>query len=273
MSISEKAVIVKFKVGLPTGHKTDRGVASEIDQIKGANGAGRYTKILLTKEDLAGPNTVYSASYAYFQKMTLPWEDGGWRILPNALFFEFQETMREFKGKYQKSVDDINLEAVKTRAEKRLGTMYREDEMPSKEDLRRAFYFDWDFWPIPESGDFRIDASKEHADVLREQAERQLASKQKEALESLWFRLRDELVSLKERIDEGTRLNARSLGGIKRALEILPKLNVFGDSQLEDVGNQVLTEISGWEMSVKYCGGDGIREKVEDILSKMAGVF
>ena len=94
----------------------------------------------------------------YFYKITLPWTDEGYRLLPANLYFDLTARMREFEASFEQGVEAFlaiypqYIEQVRPE----LNGLFREEDYPKAEKLRRKFGVKLEVLPIPTGNDFRV---------------------------------------------------------------------------------------------------------------------
>ena len=98
--ITEKAMLAAVHISIWTAVKHDRKVSRDVADQHGAHqGAGRYNKQLLRGADkLEELRTLAGQIRQYFYKITLPWSDEGFRLLPANFYFDLMARMREFEA-------------------------------------------------------------------------------------------------------------------------------------------------------------------------------
>ena len=158
--ISDKAMLICLHITMWTARKHDKRVSEEVAQSHEANtNAGRYNKHLLDQaEKLEELRTLAGQIRQYFYKVTLPWSDEGYRLLPSHLYFEFTNQMSEFKTAYEQLVREF-LDAYPTyreQARSSLGLLYRDSDYPDWSKLTEKFDLTTDILPIPCGEDFRV---------------------------------------------------------------------------------------------------------------------
>ena len=96
--ISEKAMLAAVHISIWTAVKHDRKVSRDVADQHGAHqGAGRYNKQLLRGADKLDELRMLAGQIRqYFYKITLPWSDEGFRLLPANFYFDLMAQMREF---------------------------------------------------------------------------------------------------------------------------------------------------------------------------------
>ena len=98
--ITERAMLAAVHISIWTAVKHDRKISRDVANQNGAHqGAGRYNKQLLRgAEKLDELRTLAGQVRQYFYKITLPWSDEGFRLLPSNLYFDLTARMREFEA-------------------------------------------------------------------------------------------------------------------------------------------------------------------------------
>ena len=98
--ITERAMLAAVHISIWTAVKHDRKVSRDVADQHGAHqGAGRYNKQLLRGADkLDELRTLAGQIRQYFYKITLPWSDEGFRLLPANFYFDLTARMREFEA-------------------------------------------------------------------------------------------------------------------------------------------------------------------------------
>ena len=242
--ITEKAMLAAIHISVWTAVKHDRKVSREVADQHGAHqGAGRYNKQLLHgAEKLEQLRSLAGQIRQHFYKITLPWSDEGFRLLPANFYFDLMAQMREFEASFDSSVDAFlrvypeYIEQVRPE----LNGLFREEDYPSPEKLRAKFGIKLEVLPIPSGADFRVQMSaEEQARVARE-----IDSNVRESLmrgtEDLWKRLREVVAHMVDRLNEPeSRFHGSLVTNVMDLVEILPRLNVSGDADLNRFAEQV----------------------------------
>ena len=171
--ITERAMLAAVHISIWTAVKHDRKISRDVADQHGAHqGAGRYNKQLLRGADkLEELRTLAGQVRQYFYKITLPWSDEGFRLLPSNLYFDLTTRMREFEASFEQGVESFlqvypqYIEQVRPE----LNGLFREEDYPAAEKLRKKFGVKLEILPIPSGNDFRVQMSaEEQARVARE---------------------------------------------------------------------------------------------------------
>ena len=171
--ITERAMLAAVHISIWTAVKHDRKVSRDVADQHGAHqGAGRYNKQFLRGADkLEELRTLAGQIRQYFYKITLPWSDEGFRLLPSNFYFDLMARMREFEAGFEQGVESFlrvypqYIEQVRPE----LNGLFREEDYPAAEKLRKKFGVKLEVLPIPSGADFRVQMSaEEQARVSRE---------------------------------------------------------------------------------------------------------
>jgi len=280
MSLSSSAVLVELNIASWSGRKLDRKVTDETNQNKCANkDASRVNKNLFAGSDrLAQINNFVSATRQEYYAMTLPWSTSGARLLPFKQIFDFKDWANTRERDYASMVDTFLQEysTLISAQAFRLGTMFDAKEYPPANELKDKFRFAQTILPMPEVGDFRIDAEAE----LKAELEAQYAAAYEErtnaAMGDLWSRLYETVSHLRDKCaQEKTIFRESTLENALELCNILTRLNVTSDPQLEERRKDLERALCG--VNTEGLRKDefvrqSTKDKMNDLLNKMKGV-
>jgi hypothetical protein len=249
-SLAARAMLCSLSISTWSARKHDRDVSEEIATRHGAQtNAGRYHKILLPTEAMADIQQIVSEARHEHYFITLPWDDNGYRVLPAAVYMEHVEKMRRLSEGFSAAVEVLlaQFSQLVEQSRARLGGMFREQDYPSVAELRNKFAFDTKVLPLPDAGDFRVTLGDEE----RERIRRQITSVVQASLEvggrELWHRLYDAVKHMADRLLAYTVTEAKVehpfrdsiVTNLTRLVEVLPKLNVTKDPELDRLADEV----------------------------------
>jgi len=204
--IQERAMLAAVHISIWTAVKHDRGVSRDVAERNGAPmSAGRYNKQLLRGADkLDELRTLAGQVRQYFYKITLPWTDEGYRLLPANLYFDLTARMREFESQFEQGVEAFltvypqYIEQVRPE----LNGLFREEDYPKAEKLRRKFGVKLEVLPIPTGNDFRVQMSAEEQARVAREIDSNVRQSLVRGTEDLWSRLRDVVSHMVDRLNE-----------------------------------------------------------------------
>ena len=281
-SIASSAMLVNLSVGNWTARKLDRKVSEDVDRQNNTQGrAGNYHKNLLAgahRLDMINKFVANTRNRHYH--LTLPWADTGPRLLPMKRFFDYKAEADSWIAKYNEMKKEFLAEypTMVSAAAFQLGSMFDRNEYPEAEQLDRKFYMEINFWPVPETGDFRVDCEMEIRNELN-QSYRQLYDKQVAiAMGDAWSRLHGVLKHMVDRLtdeEEGDRkiFQSSMIDKANELIDTLDSMNITNDTQLENARASLAAALAG--ISVKDLRESkavrhDVRTQVEDILNKFA---
>ena len=251
LGLSSRAMLCSLSISMWSARKHDREASEEIAQRHGAQpDAGRYHKVLLPKAALAEVQKIVSEARQEHYFMTLPWEDNGYRVLPAAAYMEdHTERMRQLSNQFTPAIDALTQQfgQLVEEARVRLGGLFRPEDYPAPEELRSKFSFETKVMPLPDAGDFRVTLGDEEKERIKRQITAAVEASLQVASRELWQRLYEAVSHLAERLQaykvtgDGIEHPFRDsvVTNLVKLVDILPKLNVTGDPELERLAAQV----------------------------------
>jgi len=288
MSIDQKAMIVKLHISAWKGRMKDDRVTAKTNLDHGAkSGAGVYHKHLLTKNHLAAVQRAESEARSFHMRNTLPWKDGGDRLLPSKNFLRYNKGMRDLKQKFENAVAQFlnQYPTLVTNAQNTLGSMYRKSEYPTQVEIEALFRFFTDIQPVPVSGDFRVELNDSEVKKIKNQIDEINKRSQKEAMKDLWMKLFNPVKAMAEGMADEVDINSGKVTkkgrvydayveNLKELTEVLPDLNIDKDENLDKMIQEVrdrLTQNTPGQLRKDPVLKNDTAQKAQDIMSKMSG--
>lgn len=247
MTLATKAMLITLSVSCWTGSRKDDKVVQEVNARHGATDAGRFSKYLVSKDELSPLSSHAGAIRAMHYRMTLPWLDNGSRLLPAKMYAEYSRELRKMKDEYDILVDTFVQRYdtfLKPDARLRLGTLYDADDYPPGYALREKFGVTSDIAPVPSGSDFRVDIGDSERARISSEIDAQFSARLKSAMDDAWKRVREVVGNIYVRLSADKPILRDSL--IDNAAElarVLPGLNVTDDPKLEAVCRAITNEL------------------------------
>jgi hypothetical protein len=253
-SLSSKAMLCSLSIHVWSARKHDAEASEEIATRHGAQAdAGRYQKILLPKAALAEIQAIVSESRQEHYFLTLPWDDNGYRVLPAAAYMDHVERMNRLRARFTEAVDALTVQFARLvgDARSRLGSLFRVEDYPADQELREKFAFETKVMPLPAANDFRVTLGDEEKSRIQRQIRASVEASLQVGSRELWFRLYDGVRHMAERLSaykvtgNGVEHPFRDslVSNLVRLVEVLPKLNLTGDADLERLASEVKTTL------------------------------
>jgi hypothetical protein len=249
-SLSSRAMLCSLSISMWSARKHDPDASEEIAMRHGAQAdCGRYNKLLLPKQALAEIQKIVSEARQEHYFMTLPWGDDGYRVLPAAAYMDHVEKMRTLSNRFAGAVDTLARQflTLVDQAKTRLGGLFREEDYPACNELAAKFSFETKVMPLPDAGDFRVALGDEEKDRIKRQITAAVEASLQVGSRELWQRLYEAVSHMAERLTaykvtgEGVEHPFRDsiVTNLVKLVDVLPKLNVTNDPELERLTCQV----------------------------------
>ena len=228
----------------PTSPSTTRRVSAP----------GRYNKCLLPKAAFAALTATMSAARSTHYAQTLPWDDQGSRLLTVANYEGYTELMDGLRERMVRErarfIEDYDDNIDKARLD--LGKLFRIEDYPSKEALRGKFGLRYRIIPVPDADHFMAKLASDDTDRVKRDIESQIEERLHDAVGDLYRRLGEAVERVSERLQEDDEGKPRvfrdsMIGNIRDLVDVVPRLNIFGDGELARLCEQVKEKIAGVE--------------------------
>jgi len=277
--IADKALLVQLNISQWTARKYDRRATADVAHTNGvAIDVGRYNKNLLPVgnmlKDVAKLATrVRTAFYAN----TLPWGMEGTQLLPTDNFLAFRDRFQKDKDDWQQLVSRFvdAYPQLRADAETCLGPLYNAEDYPRPETIGRKFRMELAVYPLP-TNDFRVQLADEELQRIQKDVEDRTEAASKAAMEALWKRLYDKVAHLADKLAAPDAVfRDTTVTGLEELLDLIPRLNVTNDQQLEALRQQAVAKLTAHEPD-QLRHNPGVRKAASDaaadVLAKM-GAF
>jgi hypothetical protein len=282
--IHTRAMLVSVSISTWAARRYDQKVSDETNKAHGATAdAGRYNKHLFGGKERSPSHShavnAGSAARAALNKMTLPWSDDGWRMLPNATYMQFQEKMREQRDKFDAAAVEFvkDYPALRQAAEDHLNGMFNPAEYPSQADVAGKFRFKLDFTPVPAASDFRLTLPDDDMRAIQESVTSRVEEATKNAMKDVWRRLHTVVERYRHRlVDLDPKDRPNFVRVCTEIVESIKGLNVTADPELDALIARVENEIVSQD-STDLCKNEDVRAETvkscESIMAEMSAFY
>lgn len=129
----------------------------------------KYKKSLFVTDALLGVDRTAGRLRAHFYHSTLPWADGGGRLIPSMQFRDFAFKHKSLVADFEMAVESFLGKYLDHKEEARelKGELYIEAEYPHELTVRQKFSIELITLPFPDIGDFRVEAPEEVIEELK----------------------------------------------------------------------------------------------------------
>jgi hypothetical protein len=258
MDITTKAMLVSLTIKAWSGAKIDKRVGQDVAAREGAdNDAGHYSKKLVAKDALAEIKAISGEARTKHYEYTLPWSQDGARILPSAMHAKYAADMRGLQDRFELAVKGFmnDYEGQIMLAQRRLGSMFVEADYPNPQDIEGKFAWEINVMPIPSGNDFRVSLSQDMTTAIRQDIEAKTGKAVQDATRSLFDRVTKTIAHMAESLEDYGEVIENGkikkinpfrdsvVGNIQELVELLPALNITGDSTLTTVTEEIKNKL------------------------------
>lgn len=254
-TIQTRAVLVSLRLTGWTARTGDEAATQDvIARASAASGVARVMKQLVAKTEVSTLQKNTTRVRRAHYELTLPWDDGGKRLLPIDLHDRYQKTMDELIDKRARSLKRFlsRYTQAKEKAREELGKLYDEDDYPTREEIQDKFQAVYEFTPVPSSGHFIADMADADAKKIKDSIDAGVKARVDGAVTDVYRRLGEAIQNVAEKLapdDEGKPKIFRDslLTNLKDLLDLMGPLNVAKDPALELLRDKVRGYIDGVE--------------------------
>ena len=255
MDLNRDAMLVGLRISAWSGRLYDREASDHVAaHHEASTSAGRYNKRLLPKAALAALNATMSETRTQHYAQSLPWDDKGSRLLTVANYERYTEVMDGLRERLVRQrarfIEDYDDYVEQARLD--LGKLFRIGEYPSKDQLRDRFSIRYRITPVPDADHFIARLASDDTERVKRDIESHIEEQLHDAVGDLYRRLAEAVERVSERLDEdenGKPLVFRDtmISNIRDLVDVVPRLNIFGDHRLAGLCEQVKDRIASVE--------------------------
>jgi hypothetical protein len=264
-ALAAKAMLCKLSIGQWDGYKYDRKVSEEIADLHNAEkDSGRFRKRLLPRKALGAITRAIGAARRQHTFYTLPWGDDDYRILPASIYLDHRNALNEVRASFFAAVSALERDFERLVIDQNgLGTMFEINDYPGMrneggdlrfrfpEELRERFSFETKVLPMAAGDDFRANVSDEERERIRRQIAESVRAALRLGTSEIWQRLYKPVAHMARCMNEFNaagkdnkpKLYDSMIENIVTVLDVLPQLNLEGDSSLERMAEEIRGEL------------------------------
>ena len=223
-----------------------------------------------------GVTAVKNRAVSFWKSMTLPYPEGGVRLIRQDQVEQFDAQMREFQSELAEAVEtlDRHYAELKTAARQRLGTLFNNADYP--ESLEGMFSIEWDF-PSVEAPEYLQQLNPELYQQECQRVQQRFDEAVRLAEEAFISELAKLVSHLTERlsgqIDNKPKVFRDSaIGNLTEFFERFRQLNVQSNEQLDSLVADAQRIVSGVEPRQLRDNG-ALRRHVATELSRVQSVL
>lgn len=193
-----------------------------------------------------GADTWKKAGRRFHYDNTFSGLSRGWRILPAINYERYMRVMTKYKQGFTEAATkacQYYPEWLREQKQK-LKSEYKEADYPDEAEIWEKFKFEFAVMPLAAADDIRAQLSEEHKVAIQRDHEERLARQWEECTTHVWHILYQAVKDISVRLTrynnkEQTRFWDTIIGNALKACERVPRLNIAGDKNLEDLAEEV----------------------------------
>jgi len=254
--LDRKALLIKVSIHHPRFTKKDKKASRDVAISNQSNeNMSRVVKHLISRDSFKELDKSLNKIMPYIYSKTLPWQDGGWRLLPTALYEEVEKGLRDLIEDTNEHINSFlkNYELYCKEASVSLGRLYNPLEYPKREELEDKFKVNVLFAPLPTSNDLRIKLDENSLSEIKKNVESSSNRALKEAMNDVRDRIEKVLERLRDRLQTDITINKDGkeikprlfdsmISSVQDLIQILPNLNLENDPKVEDIRQRMENE-------------------------------
>lgn len=283
-NIAEKAMLVSLTISQWTAVKNDRKVTREVADAHGSQeDMGKFAKSLVAKDTLEDIRRLASAARAKHYLRTLPWKDGGDRVLSSAGYMAYADEMREFQTQYSSAIDKFcaGYDVAREDARIKLSGLFDESDYPDTGEIRSKFGMVFEVSPLSASEDFRVNLGEAETARIKAQIESDGNARLQKAMADVWERLSGVVSHMVTRLKNYQELpNGKVqnpfrdslVSNITELLDLLPTLNLTEDVNIGQFASDIRASLTAYtpeQLRESETLRADVASKADEILSKM----
>jgi len=282
-TLQSSAMILRLSISMYTGRKADKKTKEEVVADKGAGSraaASVYKSLFAGDADLDAINTFQAKARKRVADMTVPWTDGGDRLVSTRNYFEVAKELASLRSEFERLVGVfVSGYATKvSNAAFALGDLFDRNEYPQPAEIWHKFAFVYSFEPVPDAGDFRVDLQNDAINELRTQYQQAAQDRLNAAMQDVWQRVMSEVTRLRDKMivpEKGKRprIFESTFDGFKELVGSLEALNITNDPRLNDVRVQLKNALEPVDIESLRDSDDvraSVKSQMQSVLDKFA---
>lgn len=246
MSLRKRAIKVKLNISAWKGMKKDSQVEGEVaaaHKIKGKAGKWQGNLFPACDEELKMILDAETALRGLYYSKTRKWNDNE-QILTSEQFLPFVEEMSKLRGLFEQRVDTF-LNVYDERVEQAMqnrGSLASRIDYPTKDEVKEKFEVRLQFFPLEDSGDFRLEIPEEAEEKLVKQLDEGVAERLQECMkdskERLVKALQNALINL-NKVKGSGRYRGEWYTNLQELLEVAESFNLADDAEYSEAVKKV----------------------------------
>jgi hypothetical protein len=267
----------------------DKQLGSEVRDRKKVTDSSslRVNKSIYTKASTDTYMKLYNEGSKYFYRVSLPWDDKGWRLLSVDLYEDFTKKMKSFTKQYREAVvgfiDGIEVHIEQARS--MLGEAFDESDYTfirsagnvDREFLLDQFAMEVEFDTITSGDDLRASLNEADREIIADQINKRATEKFARANEHIITSLHECVFAIHDRLCQDENVFRDTLiTNLEELCDLIPKMNIAGDPAINAMAKQAVDKLGKWDAQTlrdNLLARKEVSDESAKILDNMKGVI
>jgi len=214
-TLQKNCLLIALTVKMPGKGKTDRAATAKvIAEEHAAADAGKFVKKLYPTEALDACEKISNALRSDLYAKTLPWQDGGARLLPAAALIDLQQIIAKARAQFDAAAADsaARFDEWISAAQVRHNGMFKRTDYPTDaEHYRKQFAIVTTVLPLPDETNILCELTQAEIDAIKEDTARAVAEAAEAARADVLSRLRAPIAHAAETLAQPGKVFRNSL--------------------------------------------------------------
>jgi len=253
-TLAGRALLVDMTVHYWVPKAADKDLSKETEEKYDTNGT--FSKQLLDQHIIKPVHSAMKRCETTHRELTLPWEDGGARILNSAIYLRYEKETRDAVQKYIAEVDGlVSRWCQLIEAKKCTDKSFKPEHYPSANEIRSRYGVDIRYRPLPIGNDLRCDLAGDALAAVKAAIDSDQQDRIKAAVFNIAERIQevlkhmvDTLNDYKPAVVEKGKTKKKAESTFRDSLvtnvadlgKLLPSLNVTGDPRIDAIATEML---------------------------------
>lgn len=247
-NLKQKAMLVQLRISMWTGRSKDSIVTEEVCSSKQSeHDAGAWWTYLIPKKDIQPIEKAAGKCRSIHERYTLPWLDGGVRVLPADAFMDYRDAISNVKNEFYQEVKTFlqKYPSLVATANQRLGKLANNKCLPTADEIRNRYGIKTNILPFPTTQDFRVDLADEDNETIRNDVESSIKEMSNQAMMSIWEKLGKMVRRIEDTLKDPDKKFKNSLiNNLSEFCNLIPKLNFTENQDLENIRKEVVDSLT-----------------------------
>lgn len=288
--LKQKALMVRLSRHKLSRNKMDKTLGQELRKNKNVDddSAVRVNKSIFTKASTDQYMKIYNEGSKYFYRVTLPWDDQGWRLLAIDLYGDFTKKMKSYTKQYREQVVTFveQIEKNIEEAKAMLGDAWKAEDYDKflrpngtvdSEWLFEQFQFEVEFNTVTSGDDLRASLTDDDKEIIADQINAQALAKFQRANEHIINTLHKCIFEIHERLCKKENIFRDTLiSNLEELCDIIPAMNIAGDPAINKLAEEAKLKLAKWDPQTLRDdpkARKAVAKDAEKILDNMKGII